>query len=145
MAADWQARPWELLDLKCVRGGGCNLGNPLSRGVSLHRGQRPPQEGDTAALRGACPARGGSIQGPEVECLQLQRISSYGSSEADTDQTNFSDTALGWFMPLRSRPRLYFISVVTVAPSRYEATLPAPAVSLGREIFMKGEAAALKS
>lgn len=124
---------------------GCDLGNLLSKGVSLHQGpETPAREGD-CHFEGGMSCLGRQHPGPEVECLQLQRISSYGSSEADTDQTDFSDVALGWFIPLRSRPWLYFISVVTAAPSRYEATLPAPAVSLGREIFMKSEAAALRS
>lgn len=66
-------------------------------------------------------------------------------SVADTDETYFPDVALGCFMPLRSMPWRYFISLVTTAPSCYETTQPVPAVSLGRGIFMKGEKAALQT
>lgn len=73
--------------------------------------------------------------------IQLKTVRSV-PNEADTDKTYFPDVALGWFMPLRSMPWLYFILLVTTAPSFYETTLPVPAVSLGRGIFMKGEDAA---
>lgn len=78
-----------------------------------------------------CPGRW--RQGTEVQRVQLKTVRSSVSNKADTEETYFSDVvALGWFMPLRFMPWLYFISVVTTVPSRYETTLPVPAVSLGR-------------
>lgn len=78
----------------------------------------------------SCP--GGWRQGTEVQRVQLKTVRSSVSNKASTEETYFPDVvALGWFMPLRFMPWLYFISVVTTAPSCYE-TLPVPAVSLGR-------------
>ena len=88
----------------------------------LHQGQR---------ARGAKHRRlkeGTSRVG--VDGVQPEALRSSTSSEANADQTDFPDFALGWFMPLRSRPQLYFISLVTAAPSRNETTLPVSAVSL---------------
>lgn len=87
-----------------------------------------------------CPAGWGP--GSEVDRVQLEALRSSASRDTDPGQSDFSDAALDWFMPLRSRPPLYFISVVNHAPSCHEMILPVPAVSLGRGIFMKVEEAA---
>lgn len=78
-----------------------------------------------------------------MQHVQLETVRSSVSSEADTDETSSPGVALAG-MP-QVMPWLHFIPLVTTAPSRWETTLPVPAVSLGRGIFMKGEEAALRT
>lgn len=116
-----------------MHGGGAAWKVPSHGGAFLHPGMEALVREKHQRLEEGMSCPDGWHQGTEVQPVQLETVRSSVSNKANTEETYFpDDVALGWFMPLRFMPWLYFISVVTTAPSRYETTLPVPAVSLGR-------------